>query len=639
MSLPHAVVIPFAVPEGAPGTAGLGLGLAALVHSFAQIGGHSVGLAQLFAATSPDAEPKPVEVFVAPQAWKDLEQRSLDRGTSGQAPRLVLTGNFEPPTSGPGILQLLAFDPKSGETRASGEVLLDSENAGGLVLSLFDHLFRQIEGDLGTVRDIEGLSWEVLESVLHAERCVVHDPSRGGPHDSMAALMHLGRAVLDAPNAVFPAGRLAALALDAVTSKPSDERLAHATLRTLVRAATDAPEQLALSEATAALELRMGLVSAAESRVRSLLERSDDRPRLHALLGAAHRMRSDFEGSRSVIAKARARFPKDAGLATEEGLLYFADGKQQLGAEVWLGVLREHGLSLSPFSQLAEFALKQGDAALASQLVDRVLEAHAASPLFLRPAIRLAETFEPKGLPRASRLVDLGRRLVEQTPGDIVAHLVLARALGQLGERENALAEISWVLTQGKGTPAAAEAARLAFAIREPEAASELDAVLRAAEEADVADLGTIGARAHKFAFTYEVWTAHYALGITEKRQGRSATALRCFEAAIAEASGATPAYLEASAAALASRQPLSAVKFAEGAIALEPENALGWATLAKAQLAARELARARESILRALAHAPNDASFLALQERILSAKPTWVERLRSTFQRGGRTR
>ena len=46
MASPRAVVIPFGVPDDGRG---LGLGLAALVHSFAQIDGESVALAQLLA--------------------------------------------------------------------------------------------------------------------------------------------------------------------------------------------------------------------------------------------------------------------------------------------------------------------------------------------------------------------------------------------------------------------------------------------------------------------------------------------------------------------------------------------------------------------------------------------------------------
>ena len=86
--------------------------------------------------------------------------------------------------------------------------------------------------------------------------------------DALAALMHLGRAVADAPMASFPAGRLADLALDAVSSRPSDDKFAAAALRTLSRATSDAASQVSLLEATAALELRMGLLDSAESRIR-----------------------------------------------------------------------------------------------------------------------------------------------------------------------------------------------------------------------------------------------------------------------------------------------------------------------------------------------------------------------------------
>ena len=89
---PRAVVIPFGVPDDGRG---LGLGLAALVHSFAQIDGESVALAQLLARRSAPREPRdehdevgeendeeaameplqiamPVEAFIPPHAWKDL---------------------------------------------------------------------------------------------------------------------------------------------------------------------------------------------------------------------------------------------------------------------------------------------------------------------------------------------------------------------------------------------------------------------------------------------------------------------------------------------------------------------------------------------------------------------------------------
>src|SRR4051812_47603652 len=97
MASPRAVVIPFGVPDDGRG---LGLGLAALVHSFAQIDGESVALAQLLARQpapraraardeddddeEPEEEsgvytqPGPVEAFVPPRAWKDLTGSSSD---------------------------------------------------------------------------------------------------------------------------------------------------------------------------------------------------------------------------------------------------------------------------------------------------------------------------------------------------------------------------------------------------------------------------------------------------------------------------------------------------------------------------------------------------------------------------------
>src|SRR5689334_10918880 len=185
MASPRAVVIPFGVPDDGRG---LGLGLAALVHSFAQIDGESVALAQLLARkarTTEDSdggesedppeesgalgEPAPVEAFVPPQAWKDL----TGTGSAPPGVSFVVTGAFEPPTDGRGLIQLLVFEAKDGRTRARVEALVDGENAGRSLLAALDELWSQLDvaSELGTVRDIGDLSWEALESVLRAERC------------------------------------------------------------------------------------------------------------------------------------------------------------------------------------------------------------------------------------------------------------------------------------------------------------------------------------------------------------------------------------------------------------------------------------------------------------------------------------
>src|SRR6185295_3814485 len=157
MSSPRAVVIPFGVPDDGKG---LGLGLAALVHSFALIDGESVALAQLLARKqAPNAdeddleeedqaraatpsEAGPVEAFVPPRAWKDL--------TGAAAPpngvSFVVTGAFEPPTDGRGLIQLLVFDAKDGRTRARVEAPIDGENAGKSLIAAFDEAWSQLDG-------------------------------------------------------------------------------------------------------------------------------------------------------------------------------------------------------------------------------------------------------------------------------------------------------------------------------------------------------------------------------------------------------------------------------------------------------------------------------------------------------------
>ena len=97
------------------------------------------------------------------------------------------------------MIQFLVFDPKDGRTRAQAEAHIDGAHAGETLLSAFADVWGKVGGELGLVRDIGDLGWEALESILRAERCVLHDPSRNGPHDRLAAMLHLGRAVGDAP--------------------------------------------------------------------------------------------------------------------------------------------------------------------------------------------------------------------------------------------------------------------------------------------------------------------------------------------------------------------------------------------------------------------------------------------------------
>src|SRR5262249_25636159 len=160
------------------------------------------------------------EAFVPPNAWRDLAGH-------GNAPEVdvVLTGAFEPPGTGRGLIQILAFDAKDGSTRAVAEVHIDDDRAGKGVLAAFEQVWSGVGGELGLVRGIGDLGWDALESVLRAERCALHDPIRGRAHDRLAAIAHLGRAVGDAPEARFPAGRLAAVALETALAPRADARI------------------------------------------------------------------------------------------------------------------------------------------------------------------------------------------------------------------------------------------------------------------------------------------------------------------------------------------------------------------------------------------------------------------------------
>ena len=182
-------MVPLGVPES---SRGLGLGIAALVHGFARAFGQGVALAQLHGKPAEEGGvPRPVESLIPAGAWRDL-------ATRGQAPgdvEVVITGHFEPPGEGVGLLQVVVFDAKTGALVARGEAHVDGAGAGAAVVSAFEQAWAPLQGDLGGLRELADLSWEALESVLKAERCALFDPIRGGPHDSLAALAHLGRVV------------------------------------------------------------------------------------------------------------------------------------------------------------------------------------------------------------------------------------------------------------------------------------------------------------------------------------------------------------------------------------------------------------------------------------------------------------
>ena len=285
-----------------------------------------------------NAASAPVEVFVPPDAWRDLASR--DHAPSGV--ELVVTGAFDPPRTGAGALQLLAFDGRSGGVRGRVDVFLDGELAGQHLLAALTELGALVGSDAKQLEDLHGLGWDALESVLRAERCALHDPARGGPHDRLAAMAHLGRAIEEAPGSHFAGRRLAAMAIDTAVAG-GDPRFAEAALRALARASDDAPEQTELLEATAALELRAGRPAEAEVHARSATV--SRRARSFALLSEALRVQGQFGRARETLEAGSAIDPDDALLETERGLLAATQGDLVASAAAFRRVLARDALA------------------------------------------------------------------------------------------------------------------------------------------------------------------------------------------------------------------------------------------------------------------------------------------------------
>jgi tetratricopeptide (TPR) repeat protein len=439
MANPRAVVIPFGVPDA---ERGLGLGLAALLHGSARIDGENVALAQLHARRSEDAsrgaphraDPAPVEAFVPPNTWRDI-------AATRPAPMelaLVVTGSFEPPGDGRGLIQLLAFDPASGATKARVEAHLDESRAGATVLAAFDELWRGVGGELPSVRDIGDLDWEALRSVLLAERCALHDPLRGGPHDRLAAIAHLERAIGDAPEGKYATSRIVAIALETALAEPRDARIAHAALRALERAAMDAPNCYEIEDAIAALEIALGRARAAEERMNAAIAASPKDPRSYARLAQALAARGNVDGAIAALQAGLVEVPGHPLLVTECGVALARRGDFVGAAAAWRAVLARDAVHVVAFAHLADLAARQEDALTAQALVDAALAAPRAHPIVLRRATQLALASEVAGLARSARVARLARALVAEAPEDAWAARVLGRALTELGETEAA---------------------------------------------------------------------------------------------------------------------------------------------------------------------------------------------------------
>jgi tetratricopeptide (TPR) repeat protein len=634
MSNPRAVVIPFGVPtEGR----GLGLGLAALVHAFVHVEGGGVALAQLQARRSdeqdsPSPSPAPVEAFVPPAAWRDIARRGDPQAGVG----VVLTGSFEPPTDGQGAIRLLAFDSRDGHTCARVDAHIDDARAGATLVSAFERLWSGLGGEIGALQGLRELGWESLESVLRAERCALHDPARGGPHDRLAAMMHFGRAIEDAPAARYPAERLAWIALETAQGATVDAKVAAAGVRALERALDDAPVHAELDEALAALLIRLGRPRDAERRMNAAIATTPKRGPPYTLLAHALRAQGKLEGAHAVLQTGLAESGGDPALHTERGVVLAERGDLGGARAAWNDALASEPLHAPAYGLLAGLALRARDADAAQTLIDSALAAPRAHPDLLRRAVQLALSTEGEGIARAARVARLCERVLEAIPDDAQALLALARALVVLGDPGEARTRLSRIDRVAPASAAGAEAQVTRLALDDPDAERDLQRVLRAARSAPVEELAEVGARARRLATLHNAWPGWLAAGIAEQRRGRSVAARGALEVALETAPGATSAHLELGAVLLELDDPPGALAHAERALALEGDSARVLGLLARTLEASGRTDEALGVMNRALANHPDDEALrnLAARLRERPAAPGWQRRLRDVWAR-----
>lgn len=638
MASPRAVVIPFGVPTEARG---LGLGLAALVHACVHVDGGGVAIAQLHARRKDepsDRPPSPVEAFVPPAAWKDI----AGRGETPPGVGVVVTGAFEPPLEGHGALQLLAFDARDGHTRARVDAALDGLHAGASLVGAIEQLGARLGVEIGALGAVRELDWESLESVLRAERCALHDPLRGGPHDRLAAMLHLGRAIGDAPEARYPVERLASIALETAMGPALDAKLAAAAARALSRAVEDvggggeAPARVELVEALAALELRLGQARDAERHLNAALAQTPGRARLYALLSQSLRAQGHLDGALAALQSGRVEAGSDPVLAAERGLVLAARGDLPGAAAAWREALAANPVHPASFASLASLAMRMQDATTAQALVDAALAAPRPHPDVLRRAVQLALASEGEGIARASRVGRLCERLLEAVPDEPWASLALAKSQVVLGEKAAARARLARIEEGAPRSAPAAEAVAARFAIDEPAAEVEVQSVLRATQGAPEEALAEVAARARRVATVHASWPAWVAAAVAERRRGRWAAARAALEVALEIAPGAVAAHLELAEALLVLDDAAGAVHHAERVVSLEGESPRALSVMARALAAAGRPAEARDAAARALAMQPDNAEARALLTRLREppATASWTTRLRSALAR-----
>jgi tetratricopeptide (TPR) repeat protein len=485
----------------------------------------------------------------------------------------VLTGQLDPPVSGHGALRLLAFDADSGNARAEVDEPLDEPRAGASIVRALDMLWSEVGGELGALRTLRELAWEPLESVLRAEQSALFDPGVGAPHDRLAALLHLGRAISDAPEARYPAQRMASLALDSLAHGAIKPSLAAATQRALLRALDDAPTQVDLAEALATLELRMRRPRQAELQLQAAIELAPKRPVLYFLLAQALRAQRNVRGALAAIDMGLGIHGDSAMLRAERGDLLAEAGDTVGAATAWREVLAHDPVQPTAFAGLALASLRTGDALAAQALVDSALVARRASTEVLRRAADLALAAEPEGIARATRVARLCQRILEPCHSDGWALLVLAHAMRSLGEMAAVRASLDEIDHCAPHSAHSAESVLIRVALEDPVVELEVVSVMRAVHTARTEDLDAFAGRARQFATLHGAWVGELAAAVAARRQGRWRVARDLLEQALTMAPGAAAAHAEMSIVQRALGETLSADEHLRSARKLEMQT------------------------------------------------------------------
>ena len=168
----------------------------------------------------------------------------------------------------------------------------------------------------------------------------------------------------------------------------------------------------------------------------------------------------------------------------------------------------------------------------------------------------------------------------------------------------------------------AAEAQRVRFALAQPMAALEVEAVQRAARASEGATLDALAVRARRLAQEHATWPAWVALGAVERRRGALASARDALVAALGASAGCGAAHRELARTYVAMNDATSAMEHATRAVVLEGETGATLGALAAALACAGRRADADATLARALALSPDDDELRASAPARDSSRP-----------------